>query len=37
MANVLSIAALVVSWRAKVKTAGIMADDTAIDIRDPHW
>jgi hypothetical protein len=37
MANVLSIAALVVYWRDKVTTSGIMADDTAIGIKDPHW
>ena len=37
MANVLSIAALVVYWRDKVTTPGITADDTAIGIKDPHW
>jgi hypothetical protein len=38
MANVLSIAALVVYWRDKVTTTGITADDTAIiGIKDPHW
>jgi hypothetical protein len=37
MANVLSIAALVVYWRDKVITPGITADDTAIGIKDPYW
>jgi hypothetical protein len=38
MANVLSIAALVVYWRDKVTTSGITADDTGIiGIKDPHW
>lgn len=37
MANVLSIAALVVSWRATLTTTGPTAYDTAVDIKDPHW
>jgi potassium channel subfamily K, other eukaryote len=37
LANVLSIAALVVYWRDKVTTPGITADDTAIGIKDPYW
>lgn len=37
MANVLSIAALVVSWRATLTTTGPLAYDTAKSYDDPHW
>lgn len=37
MANVISIAALVVSWRDQLTETGPLAEDNAVDIPDPHW
>ena len=37
MANVLSIAALVVPWRAKLTDTGPTAEEDAMGYPDPHW
>ncbi|KAI9811836.1 MAG: Potassium channel [Pycnora praestabilis] len=37
LANVLSIAALVTSWRATLPNNGTGADDAGIPFPDPHW